>query len=447
MTNDPCSPVRIDRTSLMATRVVSITRAFKPQPRRFSDEMLAVLVGVALLTSAAGSIVAGASDLDGKTDPSAIPQLAWANRFSLVFCAGAVILLASKRVRQPRLQRILKTPTKWILLYQCIIATHLFIDGNLWDAGRLCGGWLILALAMCLSPSMIYEVYLARITTIFRVLLCAAMVTALLLPAAGLDVKYTDGFLPGITSRLSGDCGDPNAMGAVAGFALLLELYRLRRDRCWFSAGTLFLVLAGAELLLTQSKTAIVACGIGMAWLWGQQGSRRSLAAIRTASVFVIAVAVSAGVSILLEQWIGSHTEGLSTLTGRTGLWRVYWELAWDAPIFGHGPGLWTDLRSDYSFQYKFAAGNAHNQLLNSFLMAGLVGVGIWVWYVASLFRSGKRIAVRVRPLYSSLLLFLLIRCVSEFGLEPGQLWITGHLQTVLLGFVLCRKTPRYRNS
>lgn len=319
-------------------------------------------------------------------------------------------------------------------MYQSIVSYHWVTDGAWWEVARGPGAWLLLILGMALCPTVTPVRYISIITAIFRILLLLTVLAVIVNPEAALQNDPIDNYLPGTSMRLTGVAENPNGMGGLAATSVLLELYGYRRQKRWVNWNAFCLLVSASVLLLTQSKSALVGCIIVAMYLIAARKGHR--APVLTTML----IATSAIVSIGSLYWdaissrVTEYSSAIATLTGRTVIWNIYWDMAWQQPWFGHGTGLWDHLR-DSMFRYHFAIGNAHNQMLQSFLITGLVGLGLWFLYVAALLRSAVRVDTSARHLYIGLLSLLLFRCFTEAPLSPGTY---NSLQNVLLGFIFC---------
>ncbi len=379
-------------------------------------------------------------------DDVAMGNAAWLNRFALFVCLVTVL----KSVGRPSSRgiiRVFKSPVLWIVAYQLIISAHRLNDGLFWDEARLTGGWFLLVLAMSASPPMAAEDYLAGIRMIFRVLLLLAIAAAFVNPLAALQQDYSGGILPWTTVRFAGIAATPNGMGALAGVAFLLEASKLAKTRRLLGWAAVFVVIALGELILAQAKTTMAGCAMAGSYLLASELGRRQSLLVRTVLAVSFGVAIVWTTLTLLGFWIAENAEAIETVTGRTTVWRVFWEMALQKPWFGYGPGLWIVLQNDVMFPYKFAAGNAHLQPLNCFLMAGLFGVLCWLCYVVALIRQSRTVDPSCRPIYNAILLLLLVRCLTDMALEPGDYFIVGQMQMILIGILFCREKRKLKRA
>jgi O-antigen ligase len=360
------------------------------------------------------------------------------NRTLLLVFLITAIVLALRPGSITRAGRLFKSPIVFVFAYQAILAFHFARERDYFDLGKYSASWLLLVLGLTMSPQMPADLFVRRTATVLRCILWLSVAAAVLRPQSAFELNDTMSFVPGMTSRLAGVCRFANLMGGVAAIAILFEMHILLRRRLAVSWAGFYLIMALCELILSQSKTGLIAGAVGAAYLFANRtGTRTSKIVNRL--VFAIATVGVLGMGWLVAQpWVRENQAMVSTLTGRTELWRFYLDLAWESPVIGHGLGLWATLRDDPTFVYKWAAGNAHNQLLNSFLLAGMVGLSLWFLYVAGLFRASQRVAPEIRPLYLALLILLLARCLTESGLEPGEMSQIGFFQMVLYGMSSC---------
>jgi O-antigen ligase len=296
---------------------------------------------------------------------------------------------------------------------------------------------------MAASPLMALDGYVPKIVLLFRLLLWISLVVGIVLPNNGWQHNYEGSFIPGMNDRFSGVAGHANGMGAIASLAVLLELDQFLRNGTNRWLCILHIGLGSALLFVTQSKTALIACALCGVYL---MVSRKSRFLPRGLKVPIVATAVLIGCVVAwsaLSEWVLSNIDSLASLTGRVSLWRYYWELGLERPWFGYGASLWSELLQNMSFKFPWAAGNAHNQVLNSFLMAGMFGVGCLSAFVIALFRTRRRLDVKYRALFTACLAFMVIRSFAEAGFEPGDLSVAAMGQTVLVGFCLCRQRAR----
>ncbi|TWD53180.1 O-antigen ligase-like membrane protein [Arthrobacter sp. AG367] len=211
--------------------------------------------------------------------------------------------------------------------------------------------------------------------------------------------------------RLAGIAGHPNGLAAIAALGLILEA-RSKSRVFW----TLPFI---AALLLAQSSTGYVIAGAGLlVVLWVSKPMFRNTLilggfAATLASLFFLGPVSQLAVDAL--------TGDKFTFNGRERIWNAALHGFELSPVVGYGPEL---LSADYRALYlpNFdAATHAHNQFVQVLSSAGLVGItalaALFIILVVTAFRTSKASG----GLTLGLVIFLVLRCMSETPLKPGS--------------------------
>ena len=189
---------------------------------------------------------------------------------------------------------------------------------------------------------------------------------------------------------------EKNGFGEMMAFGFLIfaaaGLLNPKRAPLWWP----FAVLDLGLLLLSTSKTSLVALALGVAalgfvWLARKGGA---VAVLTTYVAVVGAVALSAGVLLAPDVFFALLGKD-ATLTGRTKIWAAVIRLISDRPWLGYGyQAVWTDTSGWGPLawivkQAGFTPEHAHNSWLEQWLGMGLVGLGAWaLYYLTTLFRA-----------------------------------------------------------
>jgi O-antigen ligase len=232
-------------------------------------------------------------------------------------------------------------------------------------------------------------------------------------------------------SQLAGVTAHPNGMGTVASLAIMVELIRvegMKRPTHWH------LLAPVVALLATQSRGAWLSAAIGIA-LYLAFRSGAQLFAILTPIVMAVGLAASTlveGIAEALAEW--SSGGDITTLNGRT----VIWESALDAvarnPLFGTGPRSFElEYRGDIlGLGNLISSSNAHNQIVQTLVERGVLGLLILAVLVVILFRNALRLGGSAR----AGLLGVLAVFVSRFIVETPLYVSTASLNGALLVIV-----------
>jgi exopolysaccharide production protein ExoQ len=302
-------------------------------------------------------------------------------------------------------------------------------------------------------PVLLTAVYFQTLCDLRPVLFAAKLaVFALMLSSLIGIVAYPNfvlhqpspGVIPGINWRLFGVTGHANTLGPIALLAVLLDLYSPFR---WRSVRTIYLVSAIAVLILAQSRTSWVACVLILCSVLVPiyvMPARKAIADPRSfgkavwvlvlCSLIVIALVCGLVLSGLGE-YLLKKTE-LGTLNGRFQIWDITLQAWRENVLFGYGPEVWGfERRAQFGM---FHVGQAHNQFVQSLGEAGLVGLGLALVYLLTLFYVACRNFVASKGMILALFFLLLSRCVTESPLRSEGVLSWATFLHVLLITVAC---------
>ena len=228
------------------------------------------------------------------------------------------------------------------------------------------------------------------------------------------------GYLPGINWRLFGLTPHANTLGPIALLAILLELKWPSRLRL---ARYLHLISAASVLLLAQSKTAWGAAFVILAFVVVPNALRQGTGNTATTRDFtravwtllaliVVAIASAALMTVFNGADYLQNKSDLTSLTGRTDIWDITLSAWRDNIFFGYGSEIWgAKRRSEFGLYH---VGQAHNQVVQTLGEAGLFGLLLLIVYLGTLLRAALAHFTASRGVVLSLLLLLLVRCVTE---------------------------------
>jgi O-antigen ligase len=128
------------------------------------------------------------------------------------------------------------------------------------------------------------------------------------------------------------------------------------------------------------------------------------------------------------EQLASNTVDRVTTLTGRTELWRTGLEAWQRAPLTGAGPEFFETYATNSGQAW---AGQAHNQLVQTLTQYGVVGLLTLVVYVVVMVQVAFQMSARTRATSVALIALLLVRSITETpltGLELEHLTVYGLL-------------------
>ncbi|MFJ2739471.1 O-antigen ligase family protein [Streptomyces sp. NPDC087440] len=330
---------------------------------------------------------------------------------AVVLLASAVVLVALTGNRGRRGD----TPliAAFLALYAAPVVSGVLGEHGGADNWRL---WLppLVLLAFYLAPSTGLTVLLGRARLVLRCYTWGSLAALLAVPdwaiTASRNANFSlEEFTPG--GRLSGLATHPVMLGVMVAMALVLECVPLVRTRWWALHGT----VAAVTLLLAQSRTAWIMTLVGLLFLY-----RREVAH-RVHPVFVrLMAAGTAACGLLLvpgvpEQLVRlSQDQEMTTLHGRNLTWQAVFEAFHTNVWLGYGPALFDDPLSPVHLAYD----HAHNQLLHTLGIAGLLGAVVLAVLLAVVVVTAVRVAPAGAGLSLCLAGLLLVACVPDVPLR-----------------------------
>jgi len=228
-----------------------------------------------------------------------------------------------------------------------------------------------------------------------RTYLYAAAVLMVLLPCAVLlDFGYPGLFYPlDIGGAVLGRAAATFINPTMAGEALL-HVFILGSAVIGLRYRGALLLLTGAAILVTFSRSSIIAWGLVLLIMIARGALPRSMAVTATVALAVFALGLGSFESYLQsrDDFEGASSNILSRLDffsnlsfdddsseERASVVKAGWELFLHNPVFGGGAG---------STLFWSHRGGTHNQLLMLAAEYGLFGIGLWTWLLVILWRG-----------------------------------------------------------
>jgi O-antigen ligase len=279
-------------------------------------------------------------------------------------------------------------------------------------------------------------------------MMAASLVGGMLYPEMTRRVWAPEVRLPLIDFRLWGFGEHANSIAPMALVLALLTLHRPFQHR-WLTV--LSHICAGLVILLAQSQTAwIITLAVVPLSIAHRSPRRwqRLVRAARSSQAWVpaglAALCLATGVA-LMQALVAGSSESLDgeaglVLTGRPDVWRVAIDTFAHHPLFGYGLLAWEQEFRDYH-GIPWAL-HAHNQLLQSLSVAGLLGAAGLIAYVAILSRGSLLRRCATQGLAPALFFIIAVRMLTEVPLNLGAILLGDTLVHVLLFRILTQPLP-----
>lgn len=305
--------------------------------------------------------------------------------------------------------------------------------------------YTVLMLATLLvMPRITPEQVAIQAKRVLAFMMIGSLVLAVIQPAHYVQSGYI-GIIPGFHYRLHGLAPHANSLAPLALLYLILA-YWVRGKNPWHMLGV---ISAAAVLVLSQSKTIwlsalLIVFVIVVTRVNRQFGKELRSARIGWGTITVLSAYLGAGFMLL---WMFSGEAGrvlhaltadseVTTLTGRTDIWRVTLDTWRQNPWFGYGPKLW-DLEFRITHHGALAAWHAHNQFLQALGEAGIVGLAAMLTYMAAMVYYAVRFAGPTRGVSLALLLLILSRTMTEVPIRFSGVLDVGFFVHVVVFAVL----------
>jgi len=192
-------------------------------------------------------------------------------------------------------------------------------------------------------------------------------------------------------------------------------------------------IIIGASIFLSYSRGGIISMLISLCFLAimlaFQNTRQNTYILLPMITIFILFSVGWFGWDFIFERFEKiRNAEGLIHDT-RLLLWKDTLDIIKQFPISGTGFGTFVDIYPGYrSVPERLIFNHAHNDYLELLANAGLIGAGLFAWFMISLFRTVIRVFRIRRDPYSIILclagmtgiLSILLHSVTDFNLNNG---------------------------
>lgn len=319
---------------------------------------------------------------------------------NLLELALYVVMLASGELRARFVRAARQPMVHGALLFLAVVTIGLAYSIGSWhDTWGMWWGWrklLLLPIAAALFDDPAWKRRLAW--TLVLVSLAAALASY-----AGelLHVTYYL-YEPGVTIRNHATQG---MIFSVAAFTavLLLKAGQLSRGQRLFLAATALLLIANAVFVTTGRSGYLVAAVLAVALVlgWSGRGVSPSKRVAMAAGALVVALAVLASSPVVRERILKgvrqtesalNRSEAVTSMSLRVVYLRNTLELIAARPLLGYGTGAFSEAYGRHvagrTGLEGLPAHDPHNQYLNIATENGLLGLAVFLWFLAAALRQ-----------------------------------------------------------
>ena len=281
---------------------------------------------------------------------------------------------------------------------------------------------------------VLVSVAIVRMFSLREIVMWVFFTTALFLAIAVLLEIVAGAFQPWASGYRFAGTQHPNDEGIECGLLVLsgLAASQLDKQRLW-----IYLSFAGAGmvfLLLTESRTSLIATSLSVAVylvMSGRTASRKLILVSSIIAAGLVLATLATGLSPVLTDALSMRRDGdagVGSFSGRTRIWEDVTEYILRRPLTGHGYGsFWTPEHIHaISDEEKWGVPDSHSAYVDYLLTIGAVGLLLYVacmvqgvWRSLSLsYATGNKCI----PFMTGILVFGAIDGFLESSIGEGSL-------------------------
>lgn len=236
----------------------------------------------------------------------------------------------------------------------------------------------------------------------------------------------------------------PNIIGFYAALTLVFNLGKIWGNNNLISY--FFISISGITLLLTMSKTTIIALVVALVTIWFLSNMKEKIINIYICISFIIIFSIP-----FYERFITQinnyfqNSDVSSTLSGRTIIWDYVINISQEHSLLGYGFASFRQVFANYSYllgQVEIA--NAHNAYLQVFLQTGYIGLYLYIFLVIVFLKEIilllKYRKNRLVQVWVALSIILLIRSITEVSFGNGSSEYVIFITLIFLGKYIRRQ-------
>ena len=237
-------------------------------------------------------------------------------------------------------------------------------------------------LCLAIFASALVDLYSTRVITRYLsicgiTLMLASTVAVVILPSYALTT------LVGYEGAWRGATIHKNTLGPAAA-VLIIQLFFLYRWRIMGLSPMLICVSFSAFVIVkSQSSTSLVMLLFGVFLCICLISVTKLKGALpRIVTVLLLFCVASALILSPIAGVLFELTGREATLTGRTDIWSLIWELIQRRPFTGYGSNFWaadSALRTEIWIRLNWATPHAHNTLLDLTFQTGFIGLSCFL--------------------------------------------------------------------
>lgn len=345
----------------------------------------------------------------------------WQSILKLLLWIGALVIGIA---HFPKTHKLMLRSVSILMLFYGIWAIFSFVysDSRVLTLGAAVSLMCLIVFAPVVVQSLTLKQLIMTVCISLSGFILISWFAYLFLPDLG---RTTFTFNHGMVYRMSGIAGKPTNLGRLAalliGFLYLSVIHGyVRMKVVWLPV-----VLSAAALLISQTRTALIALVVVLGIIHFRKKPWTLYAFITgCAGAVLLFQLYNPGLSmesLLAPLSRSGNIEEITTLTQRTDIWSFVLDKIKEAPWIGHGYASSRLLISEgYASRWGWTTGSSHNMILQNLLTTGIIGTFL---VMILLIRQGIDLFRRPMAMGDFIFLFVFINGMMEailLGTVPG---------------------------
>ena len=240
-------------------------------------------------------------------------------------------------------------------------------------------------------------------------------------------------------NRLSGVTGNPNSMGLMAAFTLIIATHYWKPF--WIRNPPIYIICVALNLialLMSNSRSSLAAMIVSLAAAYFTNVTPHRILAASILVCLTIAFFFLVDIEALMEMVSRSgNAEEITTATGRTYIWETAIRLIEQRPLTGWGYTSTKEILPLHAYEIGHPPQSTHNLYLQMLFAMGVPGLAVFL----AMFFVKFYYAIKFHDFFKvTILFFLLLHGFTECTIFVGMAGST----TIMFGLAYCLD---YRND
>jgi O-antigen ligase len=286
---------------------------------------------------------------------------------------------------------------------------------------------IVLLFTALVMPDVDYKWLVDQIKIVLLIYIWGTLLSIIIVPEWSIEFPYYQGYLPWLQIRLHGLTTHAIMTATLAWFYVTLEIA--------FPSKSIFrlisIILAVLIIFLCQAKTMLFILLLTLVFFFYYYFVKKPTFNKLIVIIWVLLILICfsflfiilSDTSLIKSGFLELDIENIYSLTGRTKIWSIVFDIFKENPVFGYGPHLWD---RDMSLMWLDVLGwtptHSHNQYLQTLGETGVFGFVSFITYIVLLFMYSWKVRKLGNGVALILIVGWLIRGFTEVWFSSASL-------------------------